>query len=163
VADLKLIERGLTRFLEEPPSVRTAVRMIVLTTAAVVVGGGVLMFVLDHSEYPNIGRGLWWAMQTVTTVGYGDVTPAHPAGRFVGVVVMLWGIAFLSILIAGVTSTFVARAEEERARADHAAEQTEEELLMARLDDLAARLERIERSLSASSPRPGEAGSPGPG
>jgi voltage-gated potassium channel len=163
VPELKFIERGLTRFLEEPPSVRNAVRMIVVTTTAVVVGSGVMMFVVDHSEYPNIGRGLWWAIQTVTTVGYGDVTPAHPAGRFVGVIVMLWGIAFLSILIAGVTSTFVARAERERARADQAAEQTEEELLLARLDDLAARLERIEKSLPASSPRPGEAESPGPG
>ena len=36
------------------------------------------MRLLDPSEYPSIGRGLWWAIQTVTTVGYGDVTPDTP-------------------------------------------------------------------------------------
>jgi voltage-gated potassium channel len=51
----------------------------------------------------------------VTTVGYGDVTPQHPSGRFVGVLVMLEGIAFLTITTAVITSTFVARAERERA------------------------------------------------
>ena len=65
----------MTRFLREPPSVRTAASVIVVATAVVVIGSGVLMRVLDHSEYPNIWVGMWWALQTVTTVGYGDVTP----------------------------------------------------------------------------------------
>ena len=41
------------------------------------------MRVLDHKEYPNIFIGMWWAIQTVTTVGYGDVTPKAVAGRIV--------------------------------------------------------------------------------
>jgi voltage-gated potassium channel len=43
----------------------------------VVIVGGILMRVLDHDEYSNIWVGMWWALQTVTTVGYGDVTPQH--------------------------------------------------------------------------------------
>ena len=39
---------------------------------------------LDHSEYSNVWVGMWWALQTVTTVGYGDVTPEHVSGRIVG-------------------------------------------------------------------------------
>ena len=46
---------------------------------------------------------MWWAMQTVTTVGYGDVTPRHTSGRIVAVFVMLEGIAFLTIVIAAIT------------------------------------------------------------
>src|SRR4029077_9866106 len=104
----------MSRFLREPVSVRNAADVIVVATVIVVVTGGVLMRVLDHREYPNIGRGLWWAMQTVTTVGYGDVTPRTVSGRIIAAGVMLWGIAFLAILIAAITSTFVARAERER-------------------------------------------------
>ena len=68
------------------------------------------MRVLDHREYPNIFIGMWWAIQTVTTVGYGDVTPKAVAGRIVAAIVMLEGIAFVAIVTAAVTSTFVARA-----------------------------------------------------
>jgi voltage-gated potassium channel len=57
--------------------VRTAARVIVTATGAVVIVGGILMRVLDHDEYSNIWVGMWWALQTVTTVGYGDVTPQH--------------------------------------------------------------------------------------
>jgi voltage-gated potassium channel len=63
--------------------VRNAAALIALSTVLVVVGSGVLMRLIDRSEYPTIGRGLWWAMQTVTTVGYGDVTPEHTSGRIV--------------------------------------------------------------------------------
>ena len=134
----------MSRFLSEPGSVRNAANVIVVATATVVGAAGVLMRVLDHSEYPNVGRGLWWAMQTVTTVGYGDVTPHNTSGRIIAAAVMLWGIAFLSILIAAITSTFVARAARERAHTE-----TDEEIrLGAQLEDLSSRLERVEQMLT---------------
>lgn len=103
---------------------------------------------LDPNEYPDIGRGLWWSTQTVTTVGYGDVTPKHLSGRLVGVVVMLWGTAYLAILTATITSTFVARAERFRAREFEAMELSIEKQMETRLNDLDSRLDRIEQSLS---------------
>jgi voltage-gated potassium channel len=144
MARLKPIERRMSRFLSEPASVRNAAAVIALSTTLVVVASGVLMRVLDRSEYPSIGRGVWWAMQTVTTVGYGDVTPAHTSGRIVAVVVMLWGIAFVAIVVAAITSTFVARASQEHTQE----EQTSEERIHARFDDLAGRLDRVEQALS---------------
>lgn len=138
----------MTKFLRAPVSVRNAANVIVTATALVVVASGVLMRVLDHSEYPNIGRGLWWAMQTVTTVGYGDVTPHHTSGRIVAAAVMLWGLAFLAILVAGITSTFVARAERERDEREAVDEHREQEYVEARFDDLAARLDRVEALLT---------------
>jgi voltage-gated potassium channel Kch len=78
----------------------------------------------------------------VTTVGYGDVTPQAASGRAIAAFVMLEGIAFLAILTAAITSTFVARAERERA-AEDAAEAGEK----SELDEIAARLDRIEAAL----------------
>jgi voltage-gated potassium channel Kch len=140
----RLLDRRMSRFLRQPVSVRNAANTIVTATAIVVGISGLAMRLLDHSEYPSIGRGIWWAMQTVTTVGYGDVTPRHVSGRIVACVVMLWGIAFVAILVAAVVSTFVARSARERELADA---KGDEELAL-RLDDLAARLDRIERLLS---------------
>lgn len=142
------IERRMSRILLEPPSVRTAAGVIVTATAIVVVGGGVLMWVLDHDEYSNVWVGMWWALQTVTTVGYGDVTPKHTSGRIVAAFVMLEGIAFLTIIIAAITSTFVARAAEEREEAEEARGETAEQRIEAKLDDLTVRLDRLEAMLS---------------
>jgi voltage-gated potassium channel Kch len=141
----------MTRFLSEPPSVRTAAGVIVSATAVAVVGGGVLIRLLDHGEYSNVWVGMWWALQTVTTVGYGDVTPKNPSGRLVAILVMLWGIAFLAVTTAAVTSTFVARASKERERALAAEEDDAEVRVEARLVSIDQRLDRLEKMLSSRS------------
>ena len=137
----------MARFLREPVSVRNAASVIVVTTLVIVVVGGVAMRILDHDEYPNIWLGLWWSLQTVTTVGYGDVTPENAPGRLVGALVMLQGIAFLAIITAAITSTFVARASAERDAAAQASEDRADELLDSRLVELAQRMERLEQLL----------------
>ena len=137
----------MSKFLREPPSIRTAASVIVTATALVVVGGGVLMRVIDHHEYSNVWVGMWWALQTVTTVGYGDVTPKDPNGRFVAALVMLEGIAFLAIITAAITSTFVARAERERELAEGAADAARDERLERSLDDVVERLDRLETTM----------------
>ena len=142
-----LIERRMTRFLREPVSVRNAASLIVLATLVIVFAGGVAIRILDHDEYSSIWLGMWWSLQTVTTVGYGDVTPESVPGRFVGAVVMLQGIAFLAIITAAITSTFVARAQAERDAAAHASEDLAEDRLDARLDDLSERIDRVEQLL----------------
>jgi voltage-gated potassium channel len=85
---------------------------------------------------------MWWALQTVTTVGYGDVTPANVSGRLVGAVVMLEGTAFIAIVTAVITSTFVARATRE-----HEAQRLEDELSDREAID--KRFDELERKLDA--------------
>lgn len=143
-----LVERRMSRFLREPPSVRLAAGVIVTATALVVVGAGVLIRVLDHSEYPNIWVGMWWSLQTVTTVGYGDVTPHERIGRLVGAFVMLEGIAFLAIVTAAITSSFVARAEREQQLADEDEADAVLARLEARFDQVDSRLDRLDSKLS---------------
>ena len=96
---------------------------------------------------------MWWALQTVTTVGYGDVIPQTVIGRLVGAAVMLESIAFISIITAAITSTFVSRARRERlARKGPDAAQPEDADLAEvsrRLHDIASRLDRIEGALAA--------------
>jgi voltage-gated potassium channel len=108
----------------------------------------VLIRLLDHGEYSNIWVGMWWALQTVTTVGYGDVTPRNPSGRIIAAFVMLQGIAFLAITTAAITSTFVARASKERERARAADEDDTELRIDARLKSIDQRLDRLEKVLS---------------
>ncbi len=134
------IERRMSKFLSEPPSVRLAAGVIVTATALVVVISAVAMRIFDHSEYPDVWVAMWWAVQTVTTVGYGDVTPVKPIGRLVGVVVMLEGIAFLTITTAVITSTFVARATSDRADAEH----DENAEILRRFDELHERFDQLE-------------------
>ena len=140
----------MAKFLTEPPSARLAAGTIVTATAVVVVIGGVLMRVIDHSEYSSIWTGMWWALQTVTTVGYGDVTPKHVSGRVVAAFVMFEGIAFLAIVTAAITSSFVARAAAAREAGELSEELTEMQRIESRLDVLDGKLDRLEAALRSS-------------
>jgi voltage-gated potassium channel len=141
------VEARMTKFMRQPPSIRLAASVIVTATALVVVGGGILIRVLDHDEYSNVWVGMWWALQTVTTVGYGDVTPRHTIGRLVGAVVMLQGIAFLAIVTAAITSSFVARAEGERAAAEGIDEAAFEARVDAAFAELNGRFDELQAAL----------------
>ena len=140
---LNLLERRVARFLKEPPSVREAAGVIVTATAVVVVGAGFLITLVDEKEYPNLGVGLWWAVQTVTTVGYGDVAPRAVSGRIVAAAVMLYGIAFIAIVTALITSTFVARAAQEHEEAQAMEDVSDRELMERRFDELERKLDAI--------------------
>src|SRR5215470_15586517 len=59
---LNIVERRVERFLREPPSVRNAAGVIVVATALIVVGAGVLITLVDGDEYPDLETGLWWAL-----------------------------------------------------------------------------------------------------
>ena len=113
----------------------------------IVLVSGLLMRVLDHREYPNIFIGMWWAIQTVTTVGYGDVTPKAVAGRIVAGIVMLEGIAFVAIVTAAVTSTFVARAARQHDIAEAKDENERDANIESNLAEMNRRLDRVETML----------------
>ena len=75
--------------------------------------GGLGYFVTEAFEQRNylqqFGRGLWWSLVTITTVGYGDVTPKTIGGRFVGVALMVGGLLSFSLVTATVASIFIGR------------------------------------------------------
>ena len=104
------------------------------------------MTIIDHENFPSIGSGLWWAVQTTTTVGYGDNVPTNPSGRLLATLVMLFGIGFLTVITAAITSTFVARTRLELQKGLDSQSPTTEQLLQ-----IDKRLERIEAALTDSS------------
>jgi voltage-gated potassium channel len=130
------IERLLTRR-------RIFLRLIVTTTTLVLLSG-ILISVLDRAEFPSVWLGMWWAVQTVTTVGYGDVVPTQVWGRIIAALVMLVGIGFLSLITATVASSLIARAGEGSAAAQREAVANAFRQIELRLDEL-ERLLREER------------------
>lgn len=72
---------------------------------------GVIEHLVDEKTFPTVWLGMWWALQTVTTVGYGDVVPESSVGRLIASAVLLGGLALLSVVTATITSAFVARAQ----------------------------------------------------
>jgi voltage-gated potassium channel len=142
------LERRLDRAVARATTPRGAAIVIASATTAITFGSAILMTIVDRKNYPSVGSGLWWAVQTVTTVGYGDHTPVTVSGRLVAAFVMLVGIGFLTVVTAAITSTFVSRAEGEQAPSDveiATAQQLRE--IDARLD---SRLARIEAALTDS-------------
>jgi voltage-gated potassium channel len=145
VADESRLERRLDRAVARATTPRGAAIVIATVSTVMTVVAGFLVTVVDRETYPSIGSGLWWAAQTVTTVGYGDDVPMNLAGRLVAVLVMLLGIGFLTVITASITSTFVSRSRHESSDADAA--------MAEQLRQLDNRLERIEAALSRSSSR----------
>jgi voltage-gated potassium channel len=73
-------------------------------------GFALVMWLVDKKDYRTYWEALWFATQTITTVGYGDVTPTTGVGRFFASILMLTGFAFLSSITGIVASALVARA-----------------------------------------------------
>jgi voltage-gated potassium channel len=144
----------MSRFLAAPPTVRSAMRVIIVATVLTVPVGGIAVRLADPSDIASVGDGMWWTLQTATTVGYGDVVVRHWAGRLMGSVIMLFSVAFIAIVTASVTSTFVERARREQLKGEDTVELDRHAELQSRLDDLAQRLDRIETAVGAR----GEAG-----
>ena len=68
---------------------------------------------IEGSNIKNFGDGLWWAITTVTTVGYGDRFPVTTEGRFLAVLLMLMGISLVGVITASVASWFVKMSQDE--------------------------------------------------
>jgi len=138
-----IVERRVARFVQEAPTVRGATAVIVTATFLVVVGAGVLMTLIDGTEFPSVGVGLWWAVQTVTTVGYGDVTPKNVSGRLIAALVMLEGTAFIAIVTAVITSSFVTRAQTQRDTAQKSDDLSDREAMERRFDELERKIDAL--------------------
>jgi len=148
-----IIRRSTQRFRDNPASIRNATIAIVAVTVAVVTIGAAVVRVFDRKEYPTFGKALWFTLQTVTTVGYGDATPERPIGRIVAAVVMVTAIGLITVVTASITSVFVdaaaaRRTLSERADTDAIAR------LEASLAEIADRLDRLDSTLTSTRPDP---------
>lgn len=81
--------------------VASSALLLVFSTA------GLLAVLEPETLHSGFWVGVWWAIVTITTVGYGDVVPSSPAGKALGIVLMLMGIGLVSTLAASITAYFV--------------------------------------------------------
>lgn len=126
---LRLLKAGiLLRRLLTTEGVRDAGVLALFT----ILGGGAAFATIERDQHLSTWDGVWWAVTTVTTVGYGDIAPQTDAGRAIAIVVMLVGIGFVAILTAAAAERFM--------RAQRSGEAVTEE----RFRDLASRLEQLE-------------------
>jgi voltage-gated potassium channel len=118
---------------------RHKLNYVLVATLFAVVGGGSLVFEFERdvvdSNIRSLPDAIWWAITTVTTVGYGDKFPVSAEGRGVAVVLMVLGIALFGFLAGSLASFFFER----------------DDKIDPQLEDLRDRLERIETMLSERS------------
>jgi voltage-gated potassium channel len=133
---------------------RREVLHVAAAAATIVLLSGELLVLLEPETVPNgFWQGVWWAVVTATTVGYGDVVPQTPAGRVLASVLMLTGLGVVSTLAAAVAAYFIGHTEE----ADLG-------VLVARLDRIEGQLTRLTAMLEHQSQiRDGRGPGPGPG
>jgi voltage-gated potassium channel len=125
-------------------------RLLIAVAATLITGAWLVLLFEENTKGSNIhsyGDALWWAIVTVTTVGYGDRYPVTPGGRIVAAVLMLVGIGLIGVLTATVASVFVKEhtdANKEEFKQGHAD-------LGQQLSVISGRLSDVERRLGATS------------
>ena len=147
--------RTFARFQKEPSSLRYASAAIIATTVTLVVVGAVLIRVFAHEQYRSFGEALWFTLQTVTTVGYGDNTPTSAIGQVVASVVMLVSIGLVTVITAVVTSMFIRSVSRDEQESDLRTLTDALSRIETRLAEADERLDRIEQAATA----PGNDGS----
>lgn len=140
-------ERWLTRKMERRGlRPRYAAYLVVSVWLVAIVVFGIVERLVDPHTFTSIWSAWWWAIQTVTTVGYGDIVPQQTAGKAIASVLMVGGLSFLSVLTATITSSFISRRQRQ-------VQERGEDPVMKELARIAERLDAIERELAR-----GEAG-----
>ena len=110
----------------------------VTTLALILAGAAALELVEPKTVQGGFLNGVWWAIVTASTVGYGDIAPATFGGRVIAVVLMIAGIGLISTFSASITSYFVGKQE--------AADMQEMRERLARMELLLLELARKEKS-----------------
>lgn len=117
--------------------------------ASLAVLTGFVATLLDRRDFPTLGDGIWWSIVTLGTVGYGDIVPHTAWGRVLGGVVIVFGVTFISVLVATVTSFLLATEQQEGAADAEEERVAAEEATRALLREIASRLTAIEARLES--------------
>ena len=117
-------------------TVARAVRTIAIIVLLLVLVGGLLARLIEPQTFDDFGLSCWWAVTTVTTVGYGDIVPVTTAGRLLGSVLMILGVSMIPLVTSIVVTILAAKRADEESRQE-----------AKQLAELTAQLARIEREL----------------
>jgi voltage-gated potassium channel len=116
-----------------------------------IIGGGALFATVETTQKLSTWDGVWWAVSTVSTVGYGDIVPKTDAGRVIAIAVMIIGVGYVAMLTAALAQVFLTGLVGKEAKAVEKEAHYAEDVVVARLDALAVQIERLERRLGPPS------------
>ena len=136
---MRPIESRLRGRAQRAIAERHVLRYLSGATLLLSVSAGIGIYLIDRRDFATVGDAMWWALQTLSTVGYGDVVPHTAWGRVLGSLVIVLGITFLSVLTATITSAFVRAGQGDDGREDAETRRL--------LRDIDARLGAIEATL----------------
>src|SRR4051812_6905986 len=119
---------------------RYAACLVIAVWLVAIVVFGIVQRIVDPGSFKSIWLAWWWAIQTVTTVGYGDIVPQQTAGKAIAAVLMVGGLSFLSVLTATITSSFISRRQRQ-------AQERGDDPIMKELLAISDRLDSLEREL----------------
>jgi voltage-gated potassium channel len=127
------------------------VKYVVIITSALILVTSIVVYDLER-DVPNSTihswpDALWWAISTVTTVGYGDKVPVTAGGRAIAVVLMLCGIALVGVITAALATYFVKQSQKHAVDADAGAREevsAKLDLLLAEVADLRTTLAEVQ-------------------
>jgi voltage-gated potassium channel len=139
-----LIERRIRKIA----NARSITLALATTFIGLALAGAIAIRFLDADSFPSFGLAVWWALQTVTTVGYGDVVPSGATGKVIGGIEMVLGVSFISFLTAGVTSAVVQRAQTRRQEEEDATEDRDVQRVLDSLSEIREAIAALERRLS---------------
>lgn len=108
----------LTRFVDEARTLRIALRsslrkiaifMLTVATITVILGSVMYLVETDNPGFSSIPTSIYWATVTITTVGYGDISPITPLGKFISTIMMLIGYGIIAVPTGIFASEMLAR------------------------------------------------------
>jgi voltage-gated potassium channel len=146
---LRLLRLGI--FVKELRRLFTpdGVRFAAVVALAAAFGGGAIF--ADVEKNRTFGDGIWWAVTTMSTVGYGDFAPATVTGRIVAVCLMVIGIGFFALMTGAIAQRFLLVEVDELEAREEAHERREvagREEVLAEIRSLSERLQQLEQSVS---------------
>jgi voltage-gated potassium channel Kch len=155
---VRLLRGRVARRVADGVTSAEGLRNVALVTLLTVGLGGFAFAKIEPGV--DAGDGLYWAVTTVTTTGYGDIVPTTETGKSLAMVLMLVGAAFLAVLTGAIAQRFVGRWQGDAAR-DPGASPTAtmaptvaraapagDDAVLAKLDELGQRLAALERAVT---------------
>jgi voltage-gated potassium channel len=144
-----MTEPLIDRRIRKIANARSVTIGLAITFILLALVGAVVIWLVDKHDFPSLGLAIWWSLQTVTTVGYGDIVPTTDVGRIVGGVELVLSVSFIAFLTAGVTSTVIerSRAKADAAEREHGAHH--EQAVIEALAETRAALSALDERLDA--------------
>jgi voltage-gated potassium channel len=109
----------------------------------------IVIRLVDHHDFPTLGLAIWWSLQTVTTVGYGDIVPTTHIGRVVGGAELVLSVSFIAFLTAGVTSATIHRQDARAKAADRSQQADDSQAILEALTEARKAIEALDSRLDS--------------